>query len=777
MKRITFLLLCMMPMLAFSQVDLPITFEDTIDYMLSDFGGNASEIVVDPTDDTNRVGQATKNADQVWAGTTIGTNGLANPVPFDDQNTIISARVWSPTAGIPIRLKVENASDPGIAVEVEVMTTVAESWETLEFNFADGAVGTLNLANVYDKVSIFFNFGTLGTGETYFFDDIIFIGGGGITKSLLDLPITFEDTASVDYGLTDFGGNASMIVVDPTDENNLVGQATKTMGSEVWAGTTMGGSGLASAIPLTSENASMTAWIWSPTAGTPVRLKVENAGDPGISVETDALTTAEGEWEMLTFDFTQNAEGTAAIDFSNTYNKISIFFNFGTSGTGETYYWDNVMMAESGGSEKMQVDLPITFEDTASVDYGLTDFGGNASMIVVDPTDENNLAGQVIKTMGSEVWAGTTVGGSGLANAIPFDQDNTIMTVRVWSPTADTPIRLKVEDATNGGIFIEAETNTTVAEQWETLEFDFADAAAGILSLDNVYDKVSVFFSFGTAGNDETYFFDDIIFAGGGGLGETDTRPNFPITFEDTASIDYAFASFGGVVGQIVTDPTDESNLVGEAVKTDVAETWGGTVVGANGLAMPVPFSEENMKLSVRVWSPDANTPVLLKLENAVDAGLFVETLSTTTAAGEWETLEFDFANPAQGQVDFNVDYDKVVIFFNFGVSGGEAGEKTYYWDDMIFLGSSSTQNITFNEAGIMVSPNPARDFIRIEFENQLFQEAPLRIFDASGRLVRQQRISNNDSRINVSDLNSGIYYLNMIIADKNYIQKVSISK
>ena len=58
----------------------------------------------------------------------------------------------------------------------------------------------------------------------------------------------------------------------------------------------------------------------------------------------------------------------------------------------------------------------MTFED-AEVDYGLTDFGGNLSEIVADPEDPANTVVRSVKTDTSELWAGTTVGGSaGFAN-------------------------------------------------------------------------------------------------------------------------------------------------------------------------------------------------------------------------------------------------------------------------------------------------------------------------------------------------------------------------
>ena len=77
--------------------------------------------------------------------------------------------------------------------------------------------------------------------------------------------------------------------------------------------------------------------------GFPVRLKIENSNDPTQSVETEAFTTVAGEWEVLEFDFNNEAAGTAALNTSYTFNMASIFFNFGTTGDNETIYrFDNI---------------------------------------------------------------------------------------------------------------------------------------------------------------------------------------------------------------------------------------------------------------------------------------------------------------------------------------------------------------------------------------------------------------------------------------------------
>ena len=182
-----------------------------------------------------------------------------------------------------------------------------------------------------------------------------------------------------------------------------------------------------------------------------------------------------------------------------------------------------------------QIDLPVTFEDT-TVNYTVTDFGGNVSSFIIDPNDANNHVMKVVKTQGAETWAGTTIGtATGFASAIPFTTSDTKMNVKVWSPAADLPIRLKVEDANDNTHTCETEVNTTIANAWETLTFDFSQQATGTEPLSTglsngwVYNKASIFFNFGTAGDTEmTFYFDDVKF------GETEVGM---MDFETTVQI------------------------------------------------------------------------------------------------------------------------------------------------------------------------------------------------------------------------------------------------
>ena len=150
-------------------------------YALEDFGNNVSTLVADPTDATNTVVSIIKG-NETWAGTTIASGSVIYPLTATE--TVMTVRVWSPAAGVTVRLKLEESGDNTHTVETDAVTTVAEAWETLTFDFSNPATNDgnptnpLNVEYVFDKLSIFMNFGSAGSSETYYFDDVTFVGAG-----------------------------------------------------------------------------------------------------------------------------------------------------------------------------------------------------------------------------------------------------------------------------------------------------------------------------------------------------------------------------------------------------------------------------------------------------------------------------------------------------------------------------------------------------------------------------------------------------------------------
>jgi len=526
---------------ALGQPSLPLDFESsTISYTFTDFGGGTATVINNPQSNgintSAKVGRMVKGAPEVFAGSFIS---LGAPIDFSTNKTF-KVKVFMPKVGAKLLLKVENQTNGGINFEKEATGTVANAWEELTFDYS-----TINTANQYQKIVLIFDLGTVGNGTsnfTYLFDDIRLVAGGGGGLTQMNLPVTF-DVATVDYGLIGFGGaEASTIVTDPTNAANKVAKVIKSATAELWAGTTLSaanGSGFSTKIPFTATDKKMSVRVWSPNSGIKVRLKLEDSADGTKSVETEATSTVANNWETLTFDFANQASGTAALDLAFNYNKASIFFNFGVTGAtaGEkTYYFDDVKFVTGGGGGLSQMNLPVTF-DVATVNYGLVGFGGaEASTIVTDPTNAANKVAKVIKSATAELWAGTTVtalGGTvqtGFSSKIPFTATDKKMSVRVWSPNSGIKVRLKVEDSADGTKSVETEATSTVANNWETLTFDFANQASGTAALDLAfnYNKASIFFNFGVTGataGEKTYYFDDVKF------GETPMVSSQTITF------------------------------------------------------------------------------------------------------------------------------------------------------------------------------------------------------------------------------------------------------
>jgi len=104
-----------------------------------------------------------KNNGPEWSGSFIE---LGSSINFSTTQTM-KMKVLAPQAGIIVKLKLENLSNPAFNIEVDATTTVANAWEELSFTF-----NGINTANNYKRVVVFFNFGVVGTGEYYLFDDI-----------------------------------------------------------------------------------------------------------------------------------------------------------------------------------------------------------------------------------------------------------------------------------------------------------------------------------------------------------------------------------------------------------------------------------------------------------------------------------------------------------------------------------------------------------------------------------------------------------------------------
>lgn len=280
----------------------------------------ATEVIANPDasgiNTSANVAQLTKsNGSQVWAGTFFETAAPIDLAAFGQ----INVKTWSPTAGIVVKLKLENA-DASIVYEQDLNTSVASAWENLLYDFSAAPVAD------YVRIVIFFDFGNAGDGSLYYYDDIELIGSGGIPD------LEFQNFEGAAPAFTVFGDIAATEVIANPDASGInttgnVAQLTKSSGSQVWAGTFFE---VATPLDLTSYT-QISVKTWSPKSGIVVKLKLENA-DASIVHEQDLNTSVTNTWEELVYDFS----GAPAAD----YVRVVIFFDFGTAGDDSVYYFD-----------------------------------------------------------------------------------------------------------------------------------------------------------------------------------------------------------------------------------------------------------------------------------------------------------------------------------------------------------------------------------------------------------------------------------------------------
>jgi len=234
----------------------------------------------------------------------------------------MTVRVYSPRAGVVVLLKVEDAADGERYAETEAVTTVAEGWETLTFDFADPTATSpaLNPAYTYDKISIFFDFGKSGAqggGGTFYFDDILFVvsSDSGNTGTCAAPNCTDFSAAGIAFApFENQGGGTVEIASDPNDAGNATVKFVKRVGDGEYFGTTI--SGLAGPAELTAADRTVTLRVYSTEVGTNFLLKLEG-GPGGAIVEKDVATTVAGAWETLSFDLSAGPAG--------TYDTVVIF--------------------------------------------------------------------------------------------------------------------------------------------------------------------------------------------------------------------------------------------------------------------------------------------------------------------------------------------------------------------------------------------------------------------------------------------------------------------
>ncbi len=91
---------------------------------------------------------------------------------------------------------------------------------------------------------------------------------------------------------------------------------------------------------------------------------------------------------------------------------------------------------------------------------------------------------------------------------------------------------------------------------------------------------------------------------------------------------------------------------------------------------------------------------------------------------------------------------------------------------DMASLSSGLKVN-KVEDMNLSIYPNPAKDVVRLSTDNG--QQTTVRIYNILGMLVEEIEINSNETEINVSDYNPGIYFFNIQTENGNVTRKIVV--
>lgn len=491
---------------------------------------------------SSAAGVASVSAAGVITAVAAGTATITVTDAGTSRSTTVSVTV-QPKVPVSIALTPRAFSISADATQALTVTATYADATTgaltsgVTFTSSDAAIATVSAAGIVTGKAA----GTATITATHTASSRTATATVTVEARVLSYTVLDFKTPGVNYSLTPFGGESAELVSTGIPAGGPAGQVariSRNAGSECWAGTTLsvGARFSIGRLPFSATAKTITVLMHVPVAGMSVKLKVEDADDGSVSVETDTQAVTAG-WQTLTFDFSKQSPGTAALNPARTYNKMSIFPNFSCPNPGptanEVFHVSTITFvgAEAPSAPPLS-DTPVGQSYTvmnfnaAGVTYALTPFGGNAAELTSVGVPAGGPSGQVAKIfrpVSSECWAGTTIStGAGFSiPTLPFSATAKTVTVQLHSPGAGKKIKLKVENAADGAVSVE--TDVVAAAGWQTLTFDFGTQSAGTAALDvaKTYNKMSIFpdFSCGSAAPsaDGTFYVGPIVFVGASG--------------------------------------------------------------------------------------------------------------------------------------------------------------------------------------------------------------------------------------------------------------------
>lgn len=499
------------------------------------------------------------------------------------------------------------------------------------------------------------------------------------------LPIDFEIfDATVFQG---FGGASNQVIDNPDTNGNSSSKVGKIVkgGPEDWAGNVIT---LSAPIDFSSKKF-ITMKVWSPRAGGKVLLKLENLTEASTNMEVVATTVGNSTWEEVRFDF-------STIDTSKSYQKLVLFFDIGTVGTGNanwTFYIDDIKQTTAPVSTGTPL-LYDNFDGISNITTWVGDGGTGLNTAFANPrVNANNFSKNVLQynDSGQQYANVQFLAGS----KFDLSAGKSVFVLKIYVPSSSitgsqtNQVSLKLQNSALGGNSWQTQTEIVkpiVLDKWQEISFDFANDNWKNLNNNGVdpdpvnrtdLDKVVIQVNSENNTDKVIAYIDDFKY---GTAPAADTAPFARDGFEGFGTITN-WAGDGAGMNKDFANPFIDAN--NNSSKVLEYKDDGGQYANVQFVVTPKFNLVAKSKFTLQIYVPSSSitgtqpNQVSLKLQNTALGGNSWQTQTEIVkpiVLDKWQTITFDFVNDNWKNLNNNgvdpdpidrVDLDKVVIQVN----------------------------------------------------------------------------------------------------------------
>ena len=419
------------------------------------------------------------------------------------------------------------------------------------------------------------------------------------------------------------------------------------------------------------------------------------------------------------------------------------------------------------------------FEDTRIGYYEFVHGGMTTRFENPNPASQVNnssLCAQYVRNPGETYDVIVIVANGPFSDLTDYLNGSKKMTVDVFSPAVGIPLQITLEDSAIAGATNYPDgrhsiytATTSVANEWETIEFTFDSRPDNTVPDANVTSLI-LLFDIGNNTND-TYYFDNlygpefnnqcdaVIVDPSVNFADWDCNWNLRICPSATPCASYDYIS--GWLNQTYNpDPSTINSSKYSAEYTRNPDQMGEDVLIAY-------FSNGSLDLSVnkyfnfKLYGPPR--PIYVSFQDAGSNEIYAFN-SVLSSNNQWQQFTVDLSSVS------NQNIDRFVLFLDQSVVNWD----TYYLDDFHLSDIPlETQYLEFSD-NIKIFPQPAKNVVNISSVNSI---SSVSVLDITGKsIINTSFLKNkNNVTIDISFLDAGVYLVSVVLNDKVITKKIKV--